>query len=66
MTSLLFGYLVARITDVRRHLVEHRDAGYTVEALVVTALLVVLAIGAIGVLSVKVMARAKSLDIEGD
>lgn len=42
---------------------QHRDAGYTTEVVVVTALLVALAIAAVAVIAAKVRAKASGLDL---
>ncbi|MGI5353013.1 hypothetical protein ACQEU8_33265 [Streptomyces sp. CA-250714] len=40
-----------------------RDDGYTTETIVVTALLALLAIGALGVITSKVLGRANGIDL---
>lgn len=68
MASLLLTYLSARISELRHELArsDARDRGaYTVEAVVVMALLAVLAIGMLGVIATKVMAKANSIDLDG-
>jgi hypothetical protein len=51
--------LRARLAAARRT----RDAGYTTETVVVTALLVALAIAAIAIIVSKVIAKANGLDL---
>jgi Na+-driven multidrug efflux pump len=51
--------LRARLAATRRT----RDAGYTTETVVVTALLVALAIAAIAIIVTKVIAKANGLDL---
>ena len=51
--------LRARLVAARRT----RDAGYTTETVVVTALLVALAIAAVAIIVTKVLAKANGLDL---
>lgn len=51
--------LRARLAWVRRQ----DDAGYTTETVVVIALLVTLAIAAVGIIAAKVLAKANSLNL---
>jgi hypothetical protein len=53
------GMLRARLAAARRT----RDAGYTTETVVVTALLVALAIAAIAIIVTKVLAKANGLNL---
>jgi hypothetical protein len=53
------GMLRARLAAARRA----RDAGYTTEVVVVTALLVALAIAAIAIIVAKVIAKANGLNL---
>jgi Na+-driven multidrug efflux pump len=53
------GVLLARLAAAR----SARDAGYTTETVVVTALLVALAIAAIAIIVSKVLAKANDLDL---
>ena len=53
------GMLRARLAAARHT----RDAGYTTETVVVTALLVALAIAAIAIIVTKVIAKANSLNL---
>ncbi|MBL1102918.1 hypothetical protein [Streptomyces coffeae] len=46
---------------VRRH--ARRDAGYTTETIIVTALLAILTITVIGIITTKVLAKANSIDL---
>jgi hypothetical protein len=64
VTSLILAHLMARIQSLYRNL-DRRDDGYSTEAIAVTALLVLLAIGALAVLAAKVMAKANSIDLNG-
>ena len=50
-----------RLARLRR--VQNRDAGYTTEVVVVTALLVALAIGAVALIAAKVRAKASGLNL---
>jgi hypothetical protein len=50
----------ARLADRPRH---RRDAGYTTETLVATALLVTVAVTALGILSAKVIAKATGINL---
>jgi hypothetical protein len=42
------------------------DAGYTTETMVITAILAVLGITAAGIITAKVLARARGMDLEAD
>lgn len=53
------GVLLARLSAARAD----RDAGYTTETVVITALLVALAIAAIGIIVSKVLAKANGLSL---
>jgi hypothetical protein len=53
------GVLRARLAAAR----SARDAGYTTETVVVTALLVALAIGAIAIIVTKVLSKANGLNL---
>ena len=53
------GMLLARLAAARRA----RDAGYTTETVVVTALLVALAIAAIAIIVTKVLNKANGLNL---
>lgn len=53
------GVLLARLAAARAD----RDAGYTTETVVVTALLVALAIAAIAIIVSKVLAKANGLNL---
>ncbi len=63
MTTLIITYLLARITSLRQHLADRPDDGYTVEAVVVIALLVVLALAVVAVISAKVLAKANAINL---
>jgi hypothetical protein len=54
--------LAARIAKNRARNQAEPDAGYTTETVVITALLVVLAIGAVAIIAAKVIGKAKSLN----
>lgn len=55
--------LVARIAEGRRRMREEPDAGYSTEAVLVTALLVVLAIAVIAIIAVKVTEVANGITL---
>jgi hypothetical protein len=65
VTTLITTYLLARIASLRRYLRNRPDGGYTVEAVAVIALLVVLALGVVAVISAKVLAKANSINLNG-
>jgi hypothetical protein len=54
--------LAARITQARVRAATEPDAGYTTETVVITALLIILAIGAVGIIAAKVTDKANSLN----
>jgi hypothetical protein len=56
----LIGALRAHLSAVRAD-----DAGYSTEAVVVIALLVAMALAAVGVIAAKVIAKANSLNLGG-
>lgn len=51
----------AHLDEIRRH--ARRDAGYTTETIVVTALLAILAMTVVGVIVAKVMAKANGISL---
>ncbi|WP_033328682.1 hypothetical protein [Streptomyces yerevanensis] len=55
----------AHLTEVRRHIREHGDGGYTTETIVVTALLAVLALSVVGIIAAKVLGKANGIDLGG-
>lgn len=55
--------LVARIAEGRRRMHEEPEAGYSTEAVLVTALLVVLAIAVIAIIAVKVIEVANGITL---
>jgi multisubunit Na+/H+ antiporter MnhC subunit len=55
--------LRARLSRLRRDRGDQRDAGYTTETLVVTALVVTIAVTALGILSAKVIAKANGISL---
>lgn len=55
--------LVTAFRQIRERLAENREAGYSTETVLVTALLVALAIGAVAVITAKVMGKANSIDL---
>ena len=63
--SPIFTCLLASIASLRRGASQRRDEGYTTETIAMIALLVVLALGVIGVVAAKVMARANGIDLNG-
>lgn len=61
-----FGYLRLTAALLRGRLAQARrsgEAGYTTETVVVIALLVALAIGAVAIITAKVLAKANSLNL---
>jgi hypothetical protein len=65
MTFVALSYLFNRIAVLRRELVRQRDDGYSTETIAVAALLIALAIAAIGFMADAVINKAKSLDLGG-
>lgn len=65
--DLILALLLARIDDTRHRLALHRqrDDGYTLEAVVVISLMVVLAIAVVSLIAIKVRAKAESIDLDG-
>jgi hypothetical protein len=59
----LMSVLAERRAQIGEQFRTHRDSGYSTEAVIATALLAAIAVGAIGAIGVKVLARAKSLDV---
>lgn len=51
----------AHLADVRRN--TRRDAGYTTETILVTALLTILALTVLGIIIAKVTGKANSIDL---
>jgi hypothetical protein len=66
--DLILALLLARFDAARRQLAAHHhaDDGYSVEAVAVIALLVVLALAVIGTIAVKVRAKANSINLDGN
>jgi hypothetical protein len=56
-------YVTARLRALAARLRDLGDDGYSTEAVIVTALLVILAITVIGVISAKVIAKVNSIDM---
>lgn len=56
-------YLLAALRHRHRALRSTRDAGYSTEAVLVTALLVAAALVVLGIIATKVIAKAKSIDL---
>ena len=65
MTFLALSYLFDRIGVLRRELVRQRDDGYSTETIAVAALLIALALTAIGFLAAAVIAKAQSINLNG-
>ena len=57
--------LRARLAEGRRRMREDPEAGYSTETVLVTALLVILALAVMGIISVKVIAKAHGIDLGG-
>ncbi len=65
MTFVALSYLFDRIGALRRELARQRDDGYSTETIAVAALLITLAITAIGIMAAAVIDKANSLDLGG-
>lgn len=65
--DVILALLLARFDAARQELAARRraDDGYSVEAVAVTALLVVLALTVISLIAAKVRAKAASIDLDG-
>jgi len=65
--DMILALLLARFDAARRELAARRraDDGYSVEAVAVIALMVVLALGVVGTIAVKVQAKADSINLDG-
>jgi uncharacterized protein HemX len=63
--DLILALLLARFDAARRELAARRreDDGYSAETIAVIALLVVLALGAVGAIAVKIRAKADGIDL---
>ena len=61
MTYLILAHLADHIRELRRKLA--RDDGYSTETIAVVALLVALALTVIGIITVKVVAKANSINL---
>lgn len=68
MFTVLLTHLLAamkrRAGELRRHLAT--DGGYTTEAIVITAVLAILGLTAAGIITTKVLARARGMDLEAE
>lgn len=62
-TAPAMAWLAGRIAECRRRLREEPDAGYSTEAVLVTALLVVLAVVVIAIIAMKVTEKADSIQL---
>lgn len=62
-TAMVMTWLIGRIAEGRRRLREEPDAGYSTEAVLVTALLVVLAVVVIAIIAMKVTEKADSIQL---
>lgn len=63
VSELLVVPIVASFLLVRARAVAHDERGMTTETVVITALLVVLAITAVGIIANKVLDKAQSIDV---
>lgn len=63
MSNLILNYLTSRIGELRKQLAQHPDGGYSTETIAVVALLVVLALTVMGIITVKVVAKANSINL---
>jgi phage baseplate assembly protein gpV len=65
--DLILALLLARFDSTRHRLAaqRRRDDGYTLEAVVVISLMVILAIAVVGVIAAKVKAKADSINLNG-
>jgi hypothetical protein len=68
MLTLLLHHVLAamrnRLAELRRQV--RTDGGYTTETMVITAILAVLGITAAGILTAKVLARTRGMDLEAE
>ncbi|WP_326596587.1 hypothetical protein [Streptomyces sp. NBC_01803] len=68
MFTVLLTHLLAsmrsRADELRQRLAE--DGGYTTETMVITAILAILGITAAGIVTSKVLARARGMDLEAE
>ncbi len=68
----MFTLLLTHLLAAARHRVEelrHRlatDGGYTTEAIVITAILSLTGIAVAGIITAKVLARARGMDLEAE
>ena len=61
--STIIANLAAQVRDRWRQARETKDAGYTTETVLITALLVALAVLAVGLIVAAVTAKAKSINL---
>lgn len=61
---IILAYL-ARMLRVRLAQIHHDEAGYSTEAVIVIALLVAMALAAVGIIAAKVIAKANSISTGG-
>ncbi|WP_067504561.1 hypothetical protein [Actinoplanes sp. TFC3] len=61
--SALFSYLTAELRHRWKQVRDTGDGGYSTEAVLVTALLVVLAIAVIAIIAAKVAGKANSINL---
>ena len=59
----LFAYLTSEVRHRWHTVRDTRDGGYSTEAVVVTAVLVVLALTVLGIIAVKVLAKANAINL---
>ncbi|MGE0295279.1 hypothetical protein [Pseudonocardia sp.] len=55
--------LLARVAEGRRRMREQPDAGYSTEAVLVTALLVALALAVVAIIAAKITEKANSINL---
>jgi hypothetical protein len=65
VTSLILTHLLAAFATLRHGPADHDDDGYSAETVLVTALLVVLAIAALGLIASRVLAKAATINLNG-
>lgn len=61
--SALLAYLAAELRHRWQAVRDTKDAGYSTEAVVVTALLVSLAVVVVGIIALKVIGKANSINL---
>lgn len=61
--SALLAYLAADLRHRWQTVRDTKDAGYSTEAVLVTALLISLAVVVVGIIAIKVIAKANSINL---